>query len=138
MSSLTELISCTATEQFFSALWSKFDDHFEYLLGRFENHATLVDAEANAADLNEAYSFRVAARKEFLDAAKERDRQMFEEATTWLAPLSFEDELQRFQDLVERFPNSGAWLLNDWRFSPWVTGAVKPVLWLSGIPGSGQ
>lgn len=97
-----------------------------------------MDAEANAADLNEAYNFRATARKEFLEAAKERERLVFEEATTWLAPLSFDDEIQRFQDLGGTFPNSGKWLLNDPRFSAWATGAGKPVLWLSGIPGSGQ
>ena len=119
-------------------MWSKFNDHFEYLLGRFENHAALVDAEANAADLKEAYSFRVAARKEFQEAAKEREKLMLEEATTWLAPLSFDDELQRCQDLVDNFSNSGKWLLDDSKFSAWLTGAAKSVLWLSGIPGSGQ
>lgn len=125
-----------ASEKFFSILWSKLDDHLEHLLGNFESHAALVDAEASAADLNEAFTFRTAARQEFLEAAKERERHMLDQAATWLAPLSFEDDFQRCDDIFKSCPNTGQWLLNDSKFKDWVAGS-KPVLWLSGIPGSG-
>jgi hypothetical protein len=97
-----------------------------------------VDNEAAAANFSEARNFRIAARKEFEDATRERQRRNFDAVKGWLSPLSFEDDFQRCQDITDSCPNTGQWLLNDQRFIVWLDEDREPVLWLSGIPGSGK
>ena len=125
-------------KQPFATLWTNFDSHFAYLLARLERHTILVDNEAAAANLNEAHGFRIAARREFEEATRERHRRMLDDTKGWLSPLSFEDDIQRCQDMTDLCPNTGNWLFNDPRFSTWLHEDQEPILWLSGIPGSGE
>jgi hypothetical protein len=63
---------------------------------------------------------------------------MLDDIKGWLSPLSFEDDIQRCQDITDLCPNTGNWLINDPRFSTWLHEDQEPILWLSGIPGSGE
>jgi hypothetical protein len=63
---------------------------------------------------------------------------MLDSIKGWLSPLSFEDDIQRCQDITDLCPNTGNWLVNDPRFSTWLHEDQEPILWLSGIPGSGE
>lgn len=128
----------TEWRQLFSTLWTGFDSHFADIISRLERHTTLVDHEALAANLTQAHTFRIAAHKEFEESMQERQRRISEDVKGWLSPLSFEDDLQRCQDITEMCPNTGRWLLNDARFNLWLNEDLKPILWLSGIPGSGK
>ena len=118
-------------------MWTSFSDQFVDIIARLESHTDLVDAEALATDFGEAYRFRLAARREFQEAAKERQRRAFDDAKMWLLPLSFEDDMQRFQDKIDGYPGTGQWLLQLPKFKAWAEGNTDSILWLSGIPGSG-
>ena len=103
-----------------------------------ERHATLVDTEAVAINIVDEYRFRAIAYKEFEQAARRRERDMLEDVKSWLAPKSFDDDRERCQDIIEDYPNTGNWLVHDTRFNSWLEDSSKPVLFLSGIPGSGK
>lgn len=120
-------------------MWSNFDLHFTHILDRLARHADLVDSEAAASNFDAAHSFRVLARHEFQEAQTERRKRTFRQTKEWLCPLSFEQDLQRCEDTLADCPNTGQWFLGCGKFTSWLdSDSTSSILWLSGIPGSGQ
>jgi hypothetical protein len=126
-------------KQLLSTMWSKFDSQFQNIISRIDSHAALVDTEAAAASFADAYEFRKKALLAFEKAEDDRERQTFQHLKEWLSPMSFEDDLQRSGDMVNGCPNTGNWFLLADEFTKWLDpGSSSPVIWLSGIPGSGK
>jgi hypothetical protein len=120
-------------------MWSKFDSQFQNIIDRIDSHAALVDTEAAAASLAEAYEFRKNALLAFAKSKDDRERRTFQHVREWLSPMSFEDDLQRSGEIVNGCPDTGKWFLLADEFTKWLDlSSSNPIIWLSGIPGSGR
>lgn len=66
--------------------------------------------------------------------------QLFTQATTWLKPLPFEDDYERY--LSTLVPGSCEWLVNKDQFQDWMVvpklDERYPLLWIAGPAGSGK
>jgi hypothetical protein len=123
----------------FKTMWSAFEDQLDFIIERLQRHARLVDSEAQAADFLEAATFRKHAYKEFENQQEHRQEQQLLSLRTWLSPyLTPQSDLDRLGTISTEFPTTGQWLLDNVEFKNWLSKSqANPVLWLSGIPGSG-
>ncbi len=123
----------------FKSMRSAFEDQLDFIIERLQRHARLVDIEAQAADFLEAANFRKHAYKEFENQQEYQQEQQLLSLRTWLSPyLTPESDLDRLGTTAAECPTTGQWLLDNVEFKNWLGNSQsKPVLWLSGIPGSG-
>ena len=127
-------------KKFFDIFWTGRRARLEQLLENIRHSRDLVDVEASAAGIAGAHQFFLDARIRFEEESKHRVSQMFQTAETWLNPMSFEHDLERFEKLLDSSNgHSGSWLLSHPDFQSWrSSSASNPILWLSGIPGAGK
>lgn len=112
------------------------------ILSNLDRHKDLVDNEATAAHISAAYEARKASLRANKQNEKDRHIRQIRELKEWLAPVLYETKQVAFAHIRKKNPDAGNWLLEDDRFKTWVDPKVgktqTPVLWLTGIPGSGN
>ena len=133
-----EVVRKKKWKQFFDFFWTGRSSRLAQLLENIRHSRDLVDIEASAASIFSAHQFFTTARSSFEEESKHRKDQMFQAAETWLDPLRFEDDFERFEEVLDSSRGSGAWLMSHPDFENWASSNGSPVLWLSGIPGSGK
>ncbi|KAI9855169.1 MAG: hypothetical protein M1813_000528 [Trichoglossum hirsutum] len=123
----------------FDSLWKSFGHRFDGILADLTRHKDLVDREALSIGLVEAQAARKKALEGLNKEEKKRRATELREVLTWLAVdrQDWEDDLDRIA--AKRQPGTCDWFINHSKVRSWVSGeATKPILWLTGIPGSGK
>ncbi|CAN9085629.1 unnamed protein product [Alternaria alternata] len=124
---------------FFGSMWAGFESRFNGLLKNLTYHSELVDKEASAADIAEAFR-----RSKINDEKWEQQEREWNSAKvqTVLGWLETSDTMPA--DILEHhlqdcLPNSCDWFVQHEETQLWLEDATKnPLLWLCGKPGAGK
>ncbi|KAK4183543.1 hypothetical protein QBC35DRAFT_456177 [Podospora australis] len=70
----------------------------------------------------------------------EARRQQLARVRSWLSPEDMMADQENYQELRERYPGTGNWILRNNLVMSWLDpdANVNPILWLTGIPGAGK
>ncbi|CAN9080448.1 unnamed protein product [Alternaria alternata] len=118
---------------FFGSMWAGFESRFNGLLKNLTYHSELVDKEASAADIAEAFR-----RSKINDEKWEQQEREWN--STVLGWLETSDTMPA--DILEHhlqdcLPNSCDWFVQHEETQLWLEDATKnPLLWLCGKPGA--
>lgn len=113
-----------------------------------KRHQDLIDQEANAHNISEAYKVRQAIydwRQESVERTcqqeEEKSAQEFFAAQSWLR-MNESDQRMTFESIAAQgyeYPGICGWILNNIKMKSWLQPSQQtPILWLSGIAGSGK
>jgi archaellum biogenesis ATPase FlaH len=128
--------------------WGRFQSRFENILEDMKRHEALIDNEANARNIAEAYQMRQDIRswreesiEEIEKAEAEQAGKQFQTILSWLK-LDETDQLMISDSLsteANRYPGTCNWIVKHPKMTSWLQS--KPdisVLWLQGAAGSGK
>jgi hypothetical protein len=123
---------------FFESLWPQYAGKFSVIRQNMERHRLLLDNQATLSHITEAHAARVRAYREHEDAYEFQQRQDFATVKSSLNPQLYDDELERLR--VTCTVEAGEWLKRKEFFSLWSdpNNLLDRLLWLEGIPGSGN
>lgn len=107
-------------------------------MGHIERHTLLMRNEVRLEHIQAEHDARVRALEHFEKTERSLQRQEYQNIKTDISPRSYEDGLDRLR--ARRCEGTGKWLKRDAAFSKWLdtTETSPKVLWLQGIPGSGE
>ena len=123
----------------FTCDWGLFERRFKSILEKLRIHCDLLDREAAAIHFSE---MKVMREKRELEEEQYEQRRRIQSATEVFAWLSAdedsqEEHLHRISDI--RQPGTCNWILEDQQICSWIEDdSGEPVVWISGIPGSGK
>lgn len=124
-----------AWETLFRPSWQAFIRQIEYLSKDLSSYRNLLEERETVVTFKDFESLRLVNWVQFnnvREAELERRRLSVQQ---W---LSFADPETRHEDAA-RHEGTGKWLLQHDLFEKWLSlhYCMEPLLWLSGIPGSG-
>jgi hypothetical protein len=128
-----------AWKRLFNTTWGSFDVRFAAILTSLRRHAKLIDKEANAYDIAAAQEWR---QSYFEDVHKTEDNRLkdrFEKVLHWLDVKNYiqDDDLDRLTDKC--YEGTSQWFVEHVKAKTWTaTNGKDPILWVTGIPGSGE
>lgn len=121
-------------------MWGRFDCRFKRILCNLEQHAELIDKEANAIDIAESKALREKLNNELSQREQESVILQRSAIISWLDMNGIpkqEDELERLLD--QRHPGSCDWLLENEKIEKWASDAQsQEFIWVHGKPGAGM
>ncbi|KAG6358594.1 hypothetical protein INS49_012112 [Diaporthe citri] len=132
----------------FATSWGRFQRRFNHILEDMKNHEDLIDRLVNAIDISEArqmrqdlLSWREQKLQEMSDEDEKQSAQEFRAIQSWLR-MNECDQLAIFESTAgqgNRYPGTCQWILNNTKINSWLQESPQtPILWLSGIAGSGK
>ena len=134
----------------FECTWKAFEPQFDAILYKIERHTELVEKEASCVALLETREAAKERQREVktaiqekqkeIDArAKQRQAVQLREVVQWISNNE-DDQESRLEKLARhRQPQTCEWLLRNRSVVSWLhKGTSKLVIWVSGIPGSGE
>ena len=130
---------CKGWHFWFTFNWGLFERRFKSILHRLSTHCDLLDREAAAIHFSEMKDFRV--KRQLDDDAFEQHRrnQMAESVFRWLAAGEDQQDEQLHRMADCRQPDTCDWVLKDPQMEGWIGDeGGDPILWMTGIPGSGK
>ena len=119
--------------------WGLFERRFKSILEKLRTHCDLLDREAAAIHFSEMKVMREKHDLEEEQFEQRRKIQFATEVFTWLsADGDYQEEyLHQISDI--RQPGTCNWILEDQQICSWIgDDNGEPVIWISGIPGSGK
>ena len=134
----------------FECTWKAFEPQFDAILYKIERHTELIDKEANCIALLETREAVKERQREVKIAIEEKQKEInarvkqyqavqLREVVQWIANDEHEQEFRLERLARHREPQTCEWLLRNRSVVSWLhKGTSKPVIWLSGIPGSGE
>lgn len=113
-----------------------------------KQHEDLIDRLVNAIDVSEArqtrqelHSWREQSLQKISLEDREQSAKEFYAIQSWLR-INDRDQLTIFDSVAgqgTRYPGTCAWIMNNAKFKSWLQSSHQtPILWLSGIAGSGK
>lgn len=130
---------CKAWHFWFTFNWGLFERRFRSILQRLSSHCDLLDREAASIHFSEMKRFRDKRQLEEEAFERHRESQMAESVFRLLSAVEDDQEeyLHRISD--DRQPQTCNWVLEDPVTRSWIEDEDgDPVLWMTGIPGSGK
>jgi len=123
---------------FFESLWPKHREKIKVVKTNIERHTLLMRNEVRLEHIQAENDARVRALDHFESTERSLQRQEYQNIKTDVSPRTYEDRLDWFD--ARRCEGTGKWLLRDSIFAKWLdtTDTSTKVLWLQGIPGSGE
>ena len=134
----------------FECTWKAFEPQFDAILYKIERHTELIDKEANCIALLETRDAAKERQRDVKTAIQEKQKEtdtrvkhkqaaQLREVVQWIS-IDENDQEYRLEKLARhRQPQTCEWLLRNRSIVSWLhKGTSKPVIWLSGIPGSGD
>ena len=134
----------------FECTWKAFEPQFDAILYKIERHTELIDKEANCIALLETREAAKERQREVKIAIQEKQKEIdarvkqyhaeqLREVVQWIANDEDDQEFRLEKLARHRQPQTCEWLLRNRSVVSWLhKGASKPIIWLSGIPGSGE
>lgn len=138
----------TGWKLLFSTSWGRFQRRFDNILENMQRHEDLIDKLVNAIDISEARQIRQELsswREQSLHNISLQDKEQlgkeFYATQSWLR-MNESDQVTIFDSIASqgtRYPGTCAWILNNTKFKSWLQSTPQvPILWLSGVAGSGK
>lgn len=132
----------------FSTSWGRFQRQFDNILDDMKRHEDLIDRLVNAIDISEARqirqelsSWREQSLQKITLEDKEQSAKEFYATQSWLR-MDERDQLTIFDSIAgqgTKYPGTCGWIMNNAKFKSWLQSSPQtPILWLSGIAGSGK
>ena len=134
----------------FECTWKAFESQFDAILYKIERHTELVDKEANCMALLETREAAKERQREVKIAIQQKQKEIdarvkqhqtvqLREVIQWISNDEDDQEFRLEKLARHRQPQTCEWLLRNRSVVSWLhKGTSKPVIWLSGIPGSGE
>ena len=134
----------------FECTWKAFEPQFDAILYKIERHTELIDKEANCIALLETREAAKERQRDVKLAIQEKQKEtdtrvkqhqavQLREVVQWLSTDENDQEFTLEKLACHRQPQTCEWLLRNRSIVSWLReGTSKPVIWLSGIPGSGN
>ena len=134
----------------FECAWKAFEPQFDAILYKIERHTDLIDKEANCIALLETREAAKERQRDVKIAVQEKQKEtdarvkqhqavQLREVVQWLSTDENDQEFTLEKLARHRQPQTCEWLLRIRSIVSWLhKGTSKPVIWLSGIPGSGD
>ena len=134
----------------FECTWRAFEPQFDAILYKIERHTELIDKEANCIALLETREAAKERQRDVKIAIQEKQKEtdtrvkqhqavQLREVVQWLSTDEIDQEFTLEKLAQHRQPQTCEWLLRNRSIVSWLhRGTSKPVIWLSGIPGSGN
>ena len=134
----------------FECTWKAFEPQFDAILYKIERHTELIDKEANCIALLETREAAKERQREVKIAIQEKQKEIdtrvkqyqavqLREVVQWISNDEDDQEFRLEKLARHRQPHTCEWLLRNRSVVSWLhEGTSKPVIWLSGIPGSGK
>lgn len=132
----------------FSTSWGRFQRRFDNILENLSRHEDLIDRLVNAIDISEARqmrqelsSWREQSLQKISLEETEQSAKEFYAVQSWLRINEY-DQLTIFDSVASqgtRYPGTCGWVLNNIKIKSWLQPSSQtPILWLSGVAGSGK
>ncbi|CAN9168468.1 unnamed protein product [Alternaria alternata] len=122
---------------FFSSMWAGFETRFNEILKNLAYHGELVDKEAAAADIAEAFRRSKADDKKWEQQEREWNTAKVQKVLGWLETNDTLPADILEQQLQDYLPNSCDWFVQHEATQIWLEDDAKnPFLWLYGKPGA--
>ncbi|KAK1849669.1 NACHTdomain protein [Colletotrichum chrysophilum] len=132
----------------FMTSWGRFQRRFDNILKVMEQHATLIDREANARNIAEAREMRNDLREwrkqKLLDLSREDDHEVEQQYRSILAWLKVDQSDQiRIMDSIakekEKYSDVRDWITQSDKVKSWLKWSrAVSTLWIQGVPGAGK
>lgn len=128
-------------QQMFHQSWDPCKTQFSRYIQNIAQLRSLIESKASPSQVEEV-------QNDIQDSQQIEDRQLDErnlrqirEVYNWLGAINVEIDQESFSKAREDYPGTGRWLLSNKVFVDWFNpryATIPPLLWLSGIPGSGK
>ena len=134
----------------FECTWKAFEPQFDAIIYKIERHTELIDKEANCIALLETreavkerqreVKIAIQEKQKEIDARiKQRQAVQLREVVQWVSNDEHDQQFRLEKLARHRQPQTCEWLLRNRSIASWLhKGTSKPIIWLSGIPGSGD
>lgn len=122
----------------FDTGWKTFEIRFDSILSSLSQHRDLVDREAASFDMVDAVKARAKIDKEITKAEGERETSHLNTVLAWLRVDQCLQEDHRFRLSEKRSDKTCDWVFSHTLYQSWHRDSQRPLLWLTGIPGSGM
>ena len=96
--------------------WTGRSARLGQLLKNVRHSRDLIDVEALAASIANAHQFFSDTRVRFEEEFKYRKSCLYQVAENWLDPLSFADDIERFEQILDLSAGSVLWLISHPKF----------------------
>ena len=130
---------CKGWHFWFTFNWGLFERRFKSILHRLSSHCDHLGREAAAMHFSEMKDFRL--KRQLEDEAFEQrtQYQMAENVFRWLAAAEDQQDEQLHWIVDRRQAETCDWVLENPQMESWIgEEGGDPVLWMTGIPGSGK
>lgn len=115
-------------------------DHHDAHLQAFDDARRTAD-DHHAAQLDAFEEVRQIAESEQERQIQLEEQKQCRRVFEWLRAPNTDIEHGNLLKIRNEYPNTGAWLLESKTFKEWIHpdyAKIPPLLWLKGIPGSGE
>jgi hypothetical protein len=108
------------------------------VVSNLERHTLLLRNEVRLEHIQAEYDFRKQALEHFEKGEASHLRQEYYSLRTSISPRTYQETLAHLDD--RSFLEAGLWLMKHDAFCDWLdtTNDSTSILWLRGIPGSGE
>lgn len=137
----------TGWQLLFYSSWGRFERRFANILENMMRHADLIDRLVNAINFSETrqlcqelYSWREQSLQKISLEDKRQLAEEFYAIQSWLQ-MNDCDQIAIFDSIDQstKHPGTCSWILNNRKFKSWSGSSPQtPILWLSGVAGSGK
>jgi hypothetical protein len=123
---------------FFESLWPRHREKIKVVKTHIERHILLMRNEVRLEHIQAENDARVRALEHFENTEGSLQRQEYQNIKTDVSPRTYEERLDWID--ARRCEGTEKWLVKDSIFAKWLdtTDTSTKVLWLQGIPGSGE
>ncbi|KAJ5563904.1 hypothetical protein N7513_000146 [Penicillium frequentans] len=128
-------------KQLFDATWPSHSSHFASVIGNLARHRALIERHATLSQIEDSQESQRLANDRFDIMMQNEDMARSVVVSQWLKSPHTDVDQYNFTKVRLDYPDSGKWLLSNQSFQEWFDPSfpkVPPLLWISGIPGSGK
>lgn len=143
------LLGIVGWKLLFATSWGRFQRQFNNILENMKRHEDLIDREANAHNISEAYqmrqelyAWREESKERLLLQDKEQSAKEFQAIRSWLQ-VNEAEQPTILESVSEqgnlRYQGTCEWIFNNAKIKAWLRQPSQTqILWLSGTAGSGK
>ncbi|KAJ5901293.1 hypothetical protein N7504_007286 [Penicillium tannophilum] len=128
-------------KQLFDATWPSHSSRFASVIGNLARHRALIERHATLSQIEDSQESQRLANDRFDITMQNEDMARSVVVSQWLKSPHTDVDQYNFTKVRLDYPDSGKWLLDNQSFKEWFDPSfpkIPPLLWVSGIPGSGK
>ncbi|KAJ5809175.1 uncharacterized protein N7503_001393 [Penicillium pulvis] len=128
-------------KQLFDATWPSHRSRFASVIENLARHRTLIERHATLSQIEDSQESQRLANDRFDIMMQNEDMTRAVVVSQWLKSPHTDVDQYNFTKVRLDYPDSGKWLLDNQSFQEWFDPSfpkIPPLLWISGIPGSGK